>query len=165
MHNKMNKAKTIWEKYKYVILILLVGIVLLLLPSGKKSTSSLANTATPVTVETTAAQEAQEAETRLAALLSQIDGAGQVKVLLSYQCSAETEYASDDGETVIISAGSGTQTAVERKTIYPQYLGAVVVCEGANAPQVRLDVLQAVAQFTGLSTDKISVLKLRSDME
>ena len=54
---------------------------------------------------------------------------------------------------------------MERKTIYPQYLGAVVVCEGAASPQVRLDVLQAVAQFTGLSTDKISVLKLRSDME
>ena len=84
---------------------------------------------------------------------------------MSYRCSAETEYATDDGETVIVSAGSGTQAAVERKTIYPQYLGAVVVCEGAASPQVRLDVLQAVAQFTGLSTDKISVLKLRSDME
>lgn len=165
MHNKMNKAKTIWEKYKYVILIFLVGIVLLLLPSGKKSAGNPASAAAPAAAETTAAQEAQEAETRLAALLSQIDGAGQVKVLLSYQCSAETEYAADDGETVIVSAGSGTQTAVERKTIYPQYLGAVVVCEGAGSPQVRLDVLQAVAQFTGLSTDKISVLKLRSDME
>lgn len=165
MHNKMNKAKAFWEKYKYVILIFLVGTVLLLLPSGKKSSGNPASTTEPVAAETTAAQEAQSAENRLAALLSQIDGAGQVKVLLSYRCSAETEYATDDGETVIVSAGSGTQAAVERKTIYPQYLGAVVVCEGAASPQVRLDVLQAVAQFTGLSTDKISVLKLRSDME
>ena len=30
MHNKMNKAKAFWEKYKYVILIFLVGTVLLL---------------------------------------------------------------------------------------------------------------------------------------
>lgn len=80
MHNKMNKAKAFWEKYKYVILIFLVGTVLLLLPSGKKSSGSPASTTEPVAAETTAAQEAQSAENRLAALLSQIDGAGQVRV-------------------------------------------------------------------------------------
>lgn len=165
MHNKMNKAKTMFGKYKYVILIFLVGIILLLLPSGKKSDSNLTGAAIPAATESSASQEAQAAEARLAALLSQIDGAGQVKVLLSYQCSSETEYATDNGETVIVSAGSGTQAAVERKTIYPQYLGAVVVCEGADSARVKMDILQAVAQFTGLGTDKISVLKLRSNIE
>lgn len=165
MYNKMNKAKTLFGKYKYVLLIFLVGVILLLLPSGKASTKIHTDAAAPTNEVSTASQEAQAAEARLAALLTQIDGAGQVKVLLSYQCSSETEYATDDGETVIISAGSGTQAAVERKTIYPQYLGAVIVCEGADSARVKMDILQAVAQFTGLGTDKISVLKLRSNIE
>ena len=52
---------------------------------------------------------------------------------------------------------------MELKTVSPQYLGAVVVCDGADSPQVQLAVTQAVAQFTGLSTDRISVLKKQPD--
>ena len=97
-------------------------------------------------------------------LLRQISGAGQVQVLLSYRCSAERELATDDsGQPAIISAGGGAQAAVELRTVSPQYLGAVVVCDGADAPQVQLAVTQAVAQFTGLSTDRISVLKMQPD--
>ena len=62
-----------------------------------------------------------------------------------------------------ISAGGGAQEAVELKTVSPQYLGAVVVCDGADSPQVQLAVTQAVAQFTGLSTDHISVLRKQPD--
>ena len=62
-----------------------------------------------------------------------------------------------------IAAGGGAQAAVELRTVSPQYLGAVVVCDGADAPQVQLAVTQAVAQFTGLSTDRISVLKKQPD--
>ena len=52
-------------------------------------------------------------------------------MLLSYCCSAERELATDDsGEPTIISAGGGAQEAVELKTVSPQYLGAVVVCDG-----------------------------------
>lgn len=159
MYNKMSKARDLFGKYKYVLLILLVGVILLLLPSGKRATEKGTQAAAPVSTDTSAAQAA---ENRLASILQEIDGAGNVRVLLSYRCSAEKEFAVDEGETVIVSAGSGTQEAVERRTIYPEYLGAVVVCEGAGAPQVRLDVMQAVAQFTGLSSDKISVLKLKT---
>ena len=60
-------------------------------------------------------------------------------------------------------AGGGAQEAVELKTVSPQYLGAVVVCDGADSPQVQLAVTQAVAQFTGLSTDHISVLRKQPD--
>ena len=55
------------------------------------------------------------------------------------------------------------RAAVELRTVSPQYLGAVVVCDRADAPQVQLAVTQAVAQFTGLSTDRISVLKKQPD--
>ena len=38
--------------------------------------------------------------------------------------------------------------------------GCVVVCEGADSPAVRLEVTNAVAAYTGLGSDKISVIKM-----
>ena len=107
------KLSAFAAKYKYVLIILLAGLVLLLLPTGSKA-----------------------------------------------------KLATDDaGEPTIISAGGGAQEAVELKTVSPQYLGAVVVCDGADSPQVQLAVTQAVAQFTGLSTDHISVLRKQPDSQ
>lgn len=39
--------------------------------------------------------------------------------------------------------------------------GAVVVCAGADDPRVRLDVTNAVAAYTGLGSDKITVMKMK----
>ena len=147
------KLSAFAAKYKYVLIILLVGLILLLLPTGSKT-------------KTKSAQTIQAEEQRLTQLLQQINGAGQVQVLLSYRCSAERELATDDaGEPTIISAGGGAQEAVELRTVSPQYLGAVVVCDGADSPQVQLAVTQAVAQFTGLSTDHITVLRKQPDSQ
>ena len=144
-------------KYKYVLIILLAGLILLLLPGGSR-TKAEPTAAQPIDTQM---QTIQTEEQRLAQLLRQISGAGQV---LSYRCSAERELATDDsGQPAIISAGGGAQAAVELRTVSPQYLGAVVVRDGADAPQVQLAVTQAVAQFTGLSTDRISVLKKQPD--
>ena len=154
------KLSAFAAKYKYVLIILLAGVVLLLLPTGSRTKAKTAQAVS----EQTQPQTIQAEEQRLTTLLQQINGAGQVQVLLSYCCSAERELATDDsGEPTIISAGGGAQEAVELKTFSPQYLGAVVVCDGADSPQVQLAVTQAVAQFTGLSTDHISVLRKQPD--
>ena len=157
------KLSAFAAKYKYVLIILLVGLILLLLPTSSK-TKVKTTQASPVSEQTQT--QTIQAEERLTTLLQQINGAGQVQVLLSYRCSAERELATDDsGEPTIISAGGGAQEAVELKTVSPQYLGAVVVCDGADSPQVQLAVTQAVAQFTGLSTDHISVLRKQPDSQ
>lgn len=39
--------------------------------------------------------------------------------------------------------------------------GCVVVCEGADSPAVRLDVTSAVTAYTGLGSDRISVMKMK----
>ncbi len=39
--------------------------------------------------------------------------------------------------------------------------GCVVVCEGADDPAVCLEVTRAVAAYTGLGSDQISVFKMR----
>jgi stage III sporulation protein AG len=49
---------------------------------------------------------------------------------------------------------------VTLKTVYPEYLGALVVCEGADNPTVAYQIVKAVAGLTGLGTDKIVVSKM-----
>ena len=39
--------------------------------------------------------------------------------------------------------------------------GAVVVCRGADDPRVCLDVTNAVAAYTGLGCDRITVMKMK----
>ena len=38
--------------------------------------------------------------------------------------------------------------------------GCVVVCTGADSPAVRLDVINAVAAYTGLGSNKICIVKM-----
>ena len=154
------KLSAFAAKYKYVLIILLAGLVLLLLPTGSKAKAKTTQAST--VSEQTQTQAIQAEEQRLTQLLQQINGAGQVQVLLSYRCSAERELATDDaGEPTIISAGGGAQEAVELKTVSPQYLGAVVVCDGADSASVRLAIIQAVSSLTGLGSNKIAVVKMK----
>ena len=136
---------------------LTAGLLLLLL-AGRS-----ADKREPVTEQnnTTAEDSAEIAEARLEALLREIDGVGETHVLLSFRTSEQTEYVSDADETVILSAGSGKQSALVRLVQYPEYLGAVVVCEGGDNASVQLNVVQAVTRFTGLRADSVTVLKLR----
>ena len=58
--------------------------------------------------------------------------------------------------------GSGQQDVVITQQRYPLYQGAVVVCQGAGKASVRLAVTEAIAALTGLTSDKISVVKWKS---
>ena len=140
-------------------LLLLCAGLLLVLSGGRGSLKE--QTSENDMGDVLSTQLLEESEKRLAALLQEIDGVGEVHVLLSCVTTPETEYVSDGGETVVLSAGSGKESALSKYTRYPNYLGAVVVCHGADQAEVRLQVMEATAQFTGLGADRITVLRLR----
>lgn len=146
-------------KYKYLIIVLIFGLILILLPTANTGTDSGQEQVQEQTQPQDFSLADQEA--RLENLLSQISGVGNVSVLLSLTGGVEREYAVSEEEILVVSSGSGTQNAVEVRTVYPEYLGAVIVCEGASSPQVRLEVTQAVSAFTGLGSDKITVTKMK----
>ena len=155
---QVKKLWALFQKYKLVLLVFAVGLVLLLWPNHS------AQTAVPVSSE--------ETEAELESVLSQIEGAGQVSVALTLKDGMERVYATDetsfqdgDGQedqqtqTVILSTGSGTEAAVLVQQRYPTFQGAVVVCSGGGDAEVRLLITQAVSALTGLGTDRISVCK------
>jgi len=155
--------KALFEQYKFVLLVIGVGVFLLLLPTGSK--------AKPVT-EITVSQERFDLpgfEEKLGLVLSNISGAGQVEVILTVTGTTRQVFAQDNRasvresgneqteSTVVVSKGSGTQEPLLVETVYPKFQGAVIVCEGGNDPAVKLKLIEAVAALTGLGADKISV--------
>ena len=99
-------------KYKYPLIVLIVGLVLLLIPSGstKSSSDGVSN----------------DDEQRLTAILESSRGVGNASVLISEH-------------------------------------GAVVVCDGAADPEVKLSVIKSVEAYTGLGCDEIQVLITRQN--
>ena len=161
------KVKNILFRFRYPVLIVLVGIVLLTLPGKNKTTvSGVTTSSASANVSITPAQE-------LTDILQQIKGVGRVKVLLTVSKGEKTEYQTDEDqsvsetgsdvrkETVIIRDADDNEMALITQIISPEYLGAIVVCEGADDAGVKLAVLEAVSKATGLRSDKISVLKMK----
>lgn len=145
------------KKYRYVILVLVLGLVLMAIPNHTTDTG----TTEPPAPEPEKGPTVSET---LSALLGQIDGVGRVKVMLTIAAGEETVYqtdASSGSTTVIITDGSRNQQGLVRQVNPPVYLGAVVVCQGAADPVVRLAVTEAVSKITGLGMDRISVLKMK----
>ena len=149
----------IWKKYKLVLLVAAVGVVLMLLPGGKQTQSAQAET------DTRGTYSLEETERRMETLLGKISGTGQLSLMLTVQSGAELELAEERGqrrETVTLGRGSGTQDVVVTRERYPSYQGAVVVCEGAGDAAVRLALTEAVSALTGLSADRISIVQWKS---
>jgi hypothetical protein len=111
------------KKYKYILIALAAGTVLLLLPRTASGQARDAPAATSAELSrlTAAGNANNGGEVRLAEVLSQIDGAGNVTVALS--------------DT-----------------------GAVIVCANIS-PSLRLGITGAVCAYTGLSSEKVIILK------
>lgn len=163
---QFGKIKQALLPYRYVFLVLLLGMCFMLLPEKKEA-------ALPEEKKTETVIQEKDLETRLSELLSQLDGAGKVRVLLTQASGSETCYLSDsqlssDGtsrserrETVLITDNARQQSGIVCQVNPPTYLGAVVLCQGAGSAAVRLAIVEAVASAAGLSYDKITVLKMK----
>lgn len=159
----------VWvKKYRYALLVLLGGILLMLIPAGKKETAD------PLPAVPTQQKPQLEITARnLETVLSQIKGAGKVEVLLTLAAGERTVFQTNDRsssdensktqefDTVLISDSNRSEEALIAQIVAPEYLGAVIVCQGAEDPSVRLAVSDAVSKATGLGTDRISVVKMK----
>lgn len=154
------------KKYRYVALVLLAGLVLMALPEGEDAQEN-----TIQAKEETVCQE--NLEDALSQILSQIEGAGKVKVLLTEAAGEEILYQTDQDisqsdqgrddrrETVLVTDTQRSQEGLIRQVNPPQYQGAIVLCQGAGSPAVKLSIAEAVSDATGLTFDRITVLKMK----
>jgi len=153
-------------KYKFVVLVFAVGLLLMILPDTKDVQQP------EITQEAVLSQE-DNMEEKLSKILSCVKGAGQVQVMLSYESGQETIYQTDrdvsEGEksisekvdTVTITDSERNQNGLIQRVDPPICMGALIVCQGADNASVKLAIVEAVARVTGLSSDKICVLKMK----
>ena len=158
------------ERWKYPTLILLLGVALVLWPARSKSedTVQVRESEPAQTVsEEDAAVYRQRTERELESVLSQIDGAGRVRVMLTLRTGPETRYQTDrsvtersegdrtdrssEEKTVILDRGSAYHEPAVVTTAYPAFQGALILAEGGGDPKLRLELSAAVAALLGLS--------------
>ncbi|NCC69508.1 MAG: hypothetical protein EOM14_15210 [Clostridia bacterium] len=140
-------------KNKYALVVMAVGLLLVLLPTGNKTEN------TETDELSVPAFSISEEESRLENQLSKIKGAGRVSVLLSVEGSASRELAESEEGPLVVSE-NGKERVVELYYVNPEYVGAVIVCDGANSSGVRLQISEAVSAFTGLGISRITVLSM-----
>lgn len=166
MKGMFGKFAEFLKKYRYAGLVLAVGIVLMLLPGAPKNEPEQSEPAS-------ASEPAASMEDRLEEVLGQIKGAGRVEVMLSIRAGAETIYQINEDSTesettgslqtkvVTVTDGDRNQMGLVKQVKPPVYLGAIVVCQGAEDPAIQLAIVNAVSSVTGLGADRISVLKMK----
>ena len=146
------------RKYQYFFIVLAVGVLIMLFPENKTEQGTL---------PTSPVQAELDLEAELSEIVSQISGVGKAAVMLTEACGSETIFQIDsrqnttNQDTVVLTDSSRSQTGLVRQVLPPVYKGAVVVCKGADSASVRLAVVDAVMCATGLSSDCITVLKMK----
>lgn len=158
-------------KYKLAILIAAVGIVIFLLPIGKKSDDVQKEEI--LTEQVKERYEISEEE-RISSILSSVEGVGSVRVMLTVKdegvtkfqtdkkCTTSTEQTQSEETTVLIGSGSSVQEPLISQKTVPQYLGALIVCRGGDDPAVRFSLTEALCSLTGLRANQITILKMKN---
>lgn len=127
-------------------------------------------------------------EEKLEESLLYIEGAGQVKVLITLKESEQKILAKDGtedmSETAEADAAGGsrrtTQNRIEKKTIYtvdergqevpyvvktitPVVEGVVVIAQGADQPEVRQNIIEAIQVLFDIDMNKITIVKMKNN--
>ena len=159
------RIKESWGKYKYVLLILVVGMAFMVQPKTQKTED--------VEIQTEDATKEPELAERLEDILMNIQGAGKVMVLLSVEKGESITYQTDvtasqaergtdsRSQTVLVTDAQRNETGLISQKIPPTYQGAIVLAQGADIASVKLAIVESVSKVTGLGANDISVLKMK----
>ena len=195
-----------WKKFSLknlrkdqLLILLLTGILLMVIavPAGKKkeNMSSASNDNTGKSVNGTSAGTDEETytaylEDRLNRTLSQIEGAGEVKVMITLKSSAEKVLDKDtDQETVTEEDSQGgtrqsSKTSKKENTVYrtdsesnsqgsgspyvskelsPKIEGVVVIADGGENAVVKENISSAVQALFDIEPHKIRIMKKQTN--
>ena len=188
------KGKKNIENAVVFIIILIVTILIINLiwgnPDKNTDENTVKNSTTTKLVngETKENTDTEQIENSIKQILSKINGVGKVDVLITYSETSQvvamynetykesqTEEEDTSGGTrtiaevnkdkeIIYKEENGEKVPITEKVVMPKMEGALIVAEGANNAEIKTNIIQAVEALTGLSTHKIQVLEMKSDV-
>lgn len=160
-------------KIAILVIIAIVSLIVFIKFGGAKSESQKTSADSAFEYKSTM-DYCGELERKLESVLSQVKGAGTVKVMISLDGSPELVYAMDSdtkvsnnsngstttsSSTPILIQKSGLSSPLILTEILPKVKGVIVVSSGASDIGIKLDILNSVSTLLDISTDKINVLK------
>lgn len=176
------------KKIKTDILTLAaVGAILIFMGGFMGTGTGKKKQTEPKTENTVAASGERSLEDRLKSILSKVDGAGRVDVLITVKSGREivaaTEQIREDtatGETasdgdkrniksgkeeskyVILENSDGSDEPLILKELEPEIEGVIIVAEGGGDIIVKNSLISAANAALGVPAHKIEVLKMKS---
>lgn len=162
------KLKSI--KHIEVIIAVVLGAIILLVYFSTFSNKSSENTAYESTSTT---EYASMLESKLSKVLSQINGAGTVSVMITLASGPEYIYATNNEEERNTNTSGNSTTTVTTTTsepivisndivvvkeIMPAVSGVIVVASGAGSTNVKLEILKAIQALLDVPQANIEVL-------
>lgn len=167
----MIKIKDLYEKFmntKSFVVILIIGVMLLMLPNFFSAKSDAPKDKRIYEIDFEKYQE--KLESKLSDMLSKIEGAGNVKVMITLKDSGRHIYSQEEqtekSETeqrgnlkpVLKSLSSGEEEPILIKTELPKILGVLIVADGAEDAKVREGITNSLKAVLDISTKNISVM-------
>ena len=150
------------KKSMAIICAAIFGMLLIMLPGDSEEKNVVSNEGAELTAE-------ENYEEKLQKLLSEIEGTGKVRVMITYESGDEDvfafnkdeSYEKEDGrysnDYVIIDGEKG-ETGLKLKTVYPKIKGVAVVCSGASDPVIKEQIVSLISALFDISTKNISVV-------
>ncbi len=186
----MGKKERLLEKLKKVrrdqwIVLLLCGILIIVLSLPAPRDEEQQEPIAAQTMQTDQTISIPDMESRLESILCQMEGAGQVRVMITQKDTGEkivekdrsdvnrtTQEQNSDGtarstveqenqETTIYDSASGGDGApYVTQQLAPQVEGVLVLAQGADNASVKKEITDAVMALFGLEAHKIKVVKM-----
>ena len=187
-----NNKKKIENLVFFVVLLIITIVIINLIWNGNKqvtkqenntSSKQLANS--NVDTNTDNSITTDNLAEQLEAILSKIQGVGEVKAFINYSESSEvvamynentkisnTEENDTSGGTrkiqetdsqkdIIYKEENGEKTPITQKVVKPKVEGAIITAKGASNAEIKTNIIQAVEAVTGLATHKIQVFEMK----
>ncbi len=119
-------------------------------------------------------------EKELENLLSSLDGAGRVKVMITLETGSESKYATQTQqksennnnlreefyeEYVVVKKGASNEECVVISISEPRVRGVAVAAEGADSQNVKKAITETVCAVFDISSADVSVEKMKSEKE
>ncbi len=175
---KDNKfIKSLLEDGKTNIFILVGFIGILLVTLGNPVSQEGESKEAPTLNENSLDEYINTLETDLQLILSSVEGAGTVEVMITLESSWENVYVSEEksqdenfeGESVkssyessfVLIDGYEEETALVKTVLEPSIKGVVVVSKGAGDISVISDITSAVQVALDVPSNRICVVKMQ----
>jgi stage III sporulation protein AG len=127
----------------------------------------------------------EKQETDLKNILKNMDGVGDVEVMMSFENGEEKVPAYDknvqkstteetdteggkrinnqdtDSSKIVMSTSNGNNEPFILKTYKPKIIGVIILAEGAGNSKIKYEIEQAVSKLYNLSSDKVNVYSMK----